>query len=298
VLRTPGKLVGHLSISPFGNETNRHADLLFPERIPLEDWGLAPLRWWDNNWNEKEADFTLQQPIPNAPKGVRSGYDVLMDISETIGMKGVAQTLGRTREERIKRKMDSLSPLASTEGENILYRSEIYPIPIIFRDRSEFIDQNSNAVSEEFTSEIQAEPIPPIVYPDPDSIQLITHDSNVMNDKLANAKWLSEISHENALIINPADARKHGIRQGDEVRIETDGRMMVASADLREGIRPGVVSLAKGFGHKHYGKVAKGEHWRTDDPDMWLIWWGQYGNGVNANLITSGRPVKVKLVKV
>ena len=74
--------------------------------------------------------------------------------------------------------------------------------------------------------------------------------------------WLTAIMPENAVLMNPADAARLGLRDGQLVRVESatnpDGvwdlgngwrKPMVGKLKLTQTIRPGVVSFALGFGH-------------------------------------------------
>lgn len=65
--------------------------------------------------------------------------------------------------------------------------------------------------------------------------------------------WLREIKPENYLWMNSIDAKKRGLKNGDQVQIkaadfEAKGRVMIT-----ESIRPGTVGAAFNFGHFAYG---------------------------------------------
>ncbi len=74
--------------------------------------------------------------------------------------------------------------------------------------------------------------------------------------------WLTSIEPEGYLLMNAADARKLGLKEGDRVRIssasnpkgewaENDGnrKPMIGKVKIVQGLRPGVVSFPLGFGH-------------------------------------------------
>jgi anaerobic selenocysteine-containing dehydrogenase len=61
-------------------------------------------------------------------------------------------------------------------------------------------------------------------------------------------KWLYEISHANPLWISTADARQHGIRTGDLVKLRTQIGSFVTRAWVTEGIRPGVLGMSHHLG--------------------------------------------------
>ena len=95
-----------------------------------------------------------------------------------------------------------------------------------------------------------------------------------------NAPWYYEFkkvdfgdeSHEDVIQINPDDASKFGIRNGDMVKIATVTGSYIIKAKLWEGIRPGTVAKCYGQGHWAYGKVAAKE-------------FGKMPRGVNNNEI-------------
>ena len=60
------------------------------------------------------------------------------------------------------------------------------------------------------------------------------------------------------LLIHPKDAEKHGIVQGDRVKVSSSKGEVALPAELSETMMPGVVSIPHGFGHHR-----KGTAWRT-----------------------------------
>ncbi len=74
--------------------------------------------------------------------------------------------------------------------------------------------------------------------------------------------WLSAIEPENFVVMNPKDAERRGLKDGDAVRIVSatnpEGAVdlkngtkkpMVGKLQVKEGIRPGVVTFSLGYGH-------------------------------------------------
>ena len=62
------------------------------------------------------------------------------------------------------------------------------------------------------------------------------------------------------LQINPADARKLGIADGDMVKVTSVVGSLTVRARLWEGIRPGTVAKCYGQGHWAYGRVAAADY--------------------------------------
>ncbi len=113
-------------------------------------------------------------------------------------------------------------------------------------------------------------------------LRLITH-REIMQTKSRTASnyWLLALLPENSIIIHPDDAAARGLIDGDLAQISsasnpegvwdlTNGRIvpMVGKVKLTQGIRPGVISFALGFGHWSYGGVdfqINGETIQGDD---------------------------------
>lgn len=98
---------------------------------------------------------------------------------------------------------------------------------------------------------------------DEKSLAMITHRtiSQCKSRTITNA-WLTPLMPDNGILINPADARKLGLRDGQMVRVTSatnrDGNWpinattkkgMIGKLVFTQTMRPGVVSFALGFGH-------------------------------------------------
>ncbi|WP_136805557.1 molybdopterin-dependent oxidoreductase [Desulfosediminicola flagellatus] len=82
-----------------------------------------------------------------------------------------------------------------------------------------------------------------------------------------NSPWYYEFKHvdpgdiggQDTLRINPADAVKLNINDGDKVKITSMGGSGECIARTWEGVRPGTVSKSYGQGHWAYGRTATGD---------------------------------------
>ena len=98
-------------------------------------------------------------------------------------------------------------------------------------------------------------------------LQMITHREIFMTkSRTASNYWLTTIYPENSVLMNAQDAAKRGIKDGDRVRITSSSNPtgewdlkngkripIEGKAKVIQGIRPGVVSFALGYGHFAYG---------------------------------------------
>lgn len=94
-------------------------------------------------------------------------------------------------------------------------------------------------------------------------LHLITHRTiSQCKSRTVTNYWLRPLMPENAVLINPADAKKLGLAEGDKVRVVSatnprgewdlkcgQVKPMIGSVKLTETMRPGVTSFALGFGH-------------------------------------------------
>ncbi|WP_432029754.1 molybdopterin oxidoreductase family protein [Streptomyces sp. 1222.5] len=73
------------------------------------------------------------------------------------------------------------------------------------------------------------------------------------NSWMHNVPALTGGTNRCTLHIHPDDADRLGVRDGADVRIKGAGGEVVASAEVTDGVRPGVVSLPHGWGHDRPG---------------------------------------------
>lgn len=96
---------------------------------------------------------------------------------------------------------------------------------------------------------------------------LITHREIFQTkSRTSGNAWLRELMPENEILLNARDAKRLALKSGDRVRVTSDSnpdgvwklpnygtKPMVGKVRVMQGIRPGVISFALGFGHWAYG---------------------------------------------
>ncbi|MPY96539.1 MAG: molybdopterin-dependent oxidoreductase [Actinophytocola sp.] len=136
----------------------------------------------------------------------------------------------------------------------------------------------------------------------------------LIHTRSGNAKYLNEISNTHPVWLNSTDAKRHGVRTDDLVRISTEIGYFVARVWVTEGIRPGVCALSHHMGRwrLHPGEGSRwvsgmvelshldGEHtwllrhkggvapFDSSDPDSSRIDWSD--PGVHQNLAFAVHP--------
>ena len=113
-----------------------------------------------------------------------------------------------------------------------------------------------------------------------------------IHSRSPNCKYLTELYHKNPAWINPADAAKRGIQDGDKIKVKSPIGEIEIEAKVTPAINLGVIAISHHCGHWEYGRYASGKNGptgRDDDPDLDRIWWkGEHG--VHPNWIIANAP--------
>jgi anaerobic selenocysteine-containing dehydrogenase len=112
-----------------------------------------------------------------------------------------------------------------------------------------------------------------------------------IHSRSANCKWLTEIYHDNPAMMNPVSAKPLGIKDGDKIKVKSAVGEITTTANVTEGVVPGIVAISHHLGHWEYGRYASGKKvpfGAGDDPDLKLKHWNTYG--VHPNWIIPNKP--------
>ncbi|HHH37976.1 MAG TPA: DMSO reductase [Sedimenticola sp.] len=136
-------------------------------------------------------------------------------------------------------------------------------------------------------------PIPEHEQMGPDDLIMTTHKvATQIHSRSANCKYLTELYHRNPAWINPAEAAKRGIEDGDMIRVESPIGQMEIEAKVTPAVNVGVIAISHHCGHWEYGRYASGKPGPTatnDDPDLDRIWW-KGDNGKHPNWLIANAP--------
>jgi Fe-S-cluster-containing dehydrogenase component len=90
-------------------------------------------------------------------------------------------------------------------------------------------------------------------------------DPSVFDGRFANSAWLQECPQPfskavwgNAVEMSLADAKRLGIKEGDEVEVSVGKRSLFGPMRLSNGLAQGVVQLSLGYGRTHAGSMGDG----------------------------------------
>jgi molybdopterin-containing oxidoreductase family molybdopterin binding subunit len=81
-----------------------------------------------------------------------------------------------------------------------------------------------------------------------------THTKYGNHSLLANVSWLRELDPEPFLEINPVDATKRGIDDGDMVVAFNDRGTVRLKAKVHDGVRPGIININEGWWHQQFAE--------------------------------------------
>jgi thiosulfate reductase/polysulfide reductase chain A len=84
-------------------------------------------------------------------------------------------------------------------------------------------------------------------------------ESSHTHSRTHNNPWLIELMGWNRLAINAATAAQLGVKDGDEIWVESPYGKAKALARVTQGIHPEVVGWQHGFGHWGLGHIANGK---------------------------------------
>ena len=94
---------------------------------------------------------------------------------------------------------------------------------------------------------------------------VFARDYKLHDGRFANNGWLQELpapvtklTWDNAVMMAPADARKLGVKQDDQVEVSVNGRTLTMPVFVLPGQAPGSVTLPLGYGRTAAGRVAEG----------------------------------------
>lgn len=274
----------------FMTPTAKFADLLLPVCTQLETWGLQ------DGW--KYGDEVIIGPKINEPPfETKSDYQICAELAERLGLKE-AFTLGRTEHDWIEwaleRYQNSRFPEVPDLDTMVKENIGVYSKPVVkpavafasFRENPHANPLNTPSGKIEIFSKTlfdmgKPETIPPV----PKYIQewespfgeeakrfplqaLGHHYMARVHSTHDGIDWLEE-AFPQRVFINPIDAEKRGIRDGDEILVYNDRGKIMIPCRVTPKIMPGVVNIPQG------------------------AWWKPDKNGIdrrgNINVLTSHR---------
>ena len=234
-----------VSFSSYLDETTAAADLVLPDLHPLEQW---------NDSRPRAGVYALQQPaMMPVFDGPRQTGDVLLQLSGRTGsFKGYVQTKWTALHQRAGR-----GSAFEQWWEDALQHGGVYG-----DSQSRSVRLSPNATRDIATSQAAATGTTAIVFP-----HSVLHDG-----RGANKPWLQELPDPVAKItwhswveVHPETAQQWALSSGDFVLVKSGFGAVTAPVWITPSVRPGVVALPTGQGHKAYGRYAKDRSFNAFD---------------------------------
>lgn len=280
-----------IAIDPYMSETAALADIILPDATYLERWYV------DSGPSLDMLPYlSLRQPVIK-PRGESVAFtDMLIELARRIGGDMERYFRFGSTEGYIRSAIAGISGLMKAGGMDYLKAHGFWVDPLAkpqyqvyekegFQTPSGKLEVFSRKLEEAGFSALPTyEPPTSHAGAGDDELYLITFKWNVHSgSRTANSKWLSEITHDNPLLVNTQTARAMGIKEGDLIRISSSRGSLAIKAHLTHGIHPRVVAIGGGLGHWQYGGVAQAQKFKSNDPDTKLVWWEKHGHGVCPN---------------
>ena len=247
-----------VSLSSFIDDTSAMADLILPSHSYLESWG--------DDTPEPGVGFpvgAISQPVVAPLYNTRATGDTVLEIARRLGFSSALPWVNM--EECVKagwRKIhEQGGPVQPGEDFDEFWRSVLQAGAwgsAVRRATSGFtlnksVIDNIAVATPEFAG--SDDEFPFVLHP---------YLSTAMHDgQGANLPWMQELPDPNTSVvwgswveINPATAGQMGLQEGDLVAVESPNGQITVPVFIYPGIRPDVIAIPIGQGHREYGRYA------------------------------------------
>lgn len=273
-----------VSFSPFVDETAVHADMILPTHTYLESWGYHVPKP-----GASRPLVCSQQPVVRPLYDTRSYAGLILELAARLGGEAAEALPWRdeiTYLQETATELDGSSLSAydarTPDGFWAKWRQhggwwsekEIIREP----ELTSFSEQPLTVAAPAFAGETDEFPL-----------HLYPFSSIMLTDgRGANLPWLQETPHPMSTArwgtwveLNPETASSLGIKDNDVVQVVSPSGSIEVPAVVYPGIRPDVVAIPVGQGHRDYGRFARGYGSNPMnliaplvDPDVGALAWG------------------------
>ena len=215
-------------------------------RLPDEsaaacDW-LLPTHHWLESWGDQQGGL-LQQPVVESLFDTRQAEDLLLGV-----LNGLGQAVPGSAEAWLKETWRSAwTRLDSPVSFEAFWHAALH---------DGFVRGLAPAAATPSFSSAALAALAALAPAPAEGLELCLHaDRRLYDGRGANIGWLQELPDPvtkctwgNPLALSPADARRLGIQDGDQVTLTAGGQELSVNALVQPGQREGSVSLALGYG--------------------------------------------------
>ncbi len=239
------KVAFKVSFSSYLDETAAGADLVLPDRHPLEQW---------NDSQPRAGIYALQQPAMQPVfDGTMQTGDILLRVA---GKAGLFKTYLQVKWEALHQRLGGGTTFDEWWS-GALQHGGVYGDAPVRAVRLAASASGVTAAAPALAGDAVA-----VVFPHP-----VLHDG-----RGANKPWLQELPDPVSKItwhgwveVHPETAEKWQVASGDVVIVKSSAGAVSAPVWIAPSVRPGVVALPTGQGHKAYGRYAKDRSFNAFD---------------------------------
>jgi len=248
-----------VSLSSFIDDTSAMADLILPSHSYLESWG--------DDIPEPGVGFpvgAISQPVVSPLYNTRATGDTILEMSRRLGFGGALPWADM--EECVKDGWRNIyeggGPTNRPENFEEFWRSVLQAGA--WGNAVRLAGSASIALNKNVVDNIAV--APPEFAGSADAYPFVLHPylSTAMHDgRGANLPWMQELPDPNTSVvwgswveINPVTADEMGLKEGDLVAVESPNGQITVPVLLYPGIRPDVIAIPIGQGHREYGRFA------------------------------------------
>lgn len=287
-LADPAKIPFLVAVDVGLSETSMLADLVLPDATYLERWTCD-----SKVTPEGVAEYQIRQPM-HLPHGeARAFADVACEIARRLGID-----LGfQTAEEFVRAACEATPGVRDAGGFEYMKKHGVWadPAPPEYGAHPGPMQLRSEELGNAGFSALPAwMQVPGHETMAVDELVLVTYKvATQTQSRTQNCKWLSEVYHENSAWIHPQFGARHGLADGDTVKIRSEIGEIEIAVKLTEGVYPGAVAISHHCGHWAQGVYASGRSapFHRPQPDEDLLWWSGRGTHVNRIIPTRGDPI-------
>ena len=251
----------------FMTPTAQFADLILPACTQFETWGM------EDGWKYGE-EVILQPQILDTPWETKSDYAICAAVAEKLGIKE-QYTEGRDEKQWVSALLDEYRELRFPELPSLeefeesnsgVYSRPVDQAKVAFR---EFVENpidhplpTASGKIEIFCEEIFSKNLPDEAPAVPKYVQewespfgeesekyplqvIGTHFMPRVHSTFANCDWNNE-AFPQRVFINPLDAEKRGLKNGQKVKIYNDRGTVILPCRITKRILPGVINIPQG----------------------------------------------------
>src|SRR5213594_760081 len=228
-----GKVAYKVSFASYLDETGSACDLILPDHHPLEQWGDS---------RPRAGVTALQQPVVQPVFDTRPTGDVILKLSGKTGtFQDYLQARWRTRHAA---NFDQYW-MESLEKGGIYAEAPARPVRLA---------ADVSRIS----------PAQPATAPNQNQDVIVFPHANLHDGRGANKPWLQELPDPVSKItwhgwveVHPETAAKWQLANGDVLLLKSPHGAVRAPVWITPGVRPDVLAVPTGQGHKAYGRYAK-----------------------------------------